>query len=56
LNRAIRARGHVEPVFVERIDNLADTLGDVVRDNDVVLTLGAGDIGAASARLTGVMR
>jgi UDP-N-acetylmuramate--alanine ligase len=56
LNRAIRARGHVEPVFVERIDNLADTLGDVVRDNDVVLTLGAGDIGAASARLTGVMQ
>ncbi len=56
LIRAIRARGHVEPVFVEPIEALAETLGDVIRDNDVVLTLGAGDIGAASARLAGAMQ
>jgi UDP-N-acetylmuramate--alanine ligase len=51
LSRAIRARGHIDPVFVEHVDELAATLRDVVRDGDVVLTLGAGDIGAASAQL-----
>ncbi len=56
LIRAIRARGHIEPVFVEHMDRLAETLRDVVRDGDVVLTLGAGDIGAASAKLTGAMQ
>lgn len=51
LARAIRARGHVDPVFVEHLDDLVPTLRDIVRDDDVVLTLGAGDIGAASAQL-----
>lgn len=53
LCRAIRARGHVDPVFVERLDDLAPALHDLIRDGDVVLTLGAGDIGAASAKLVG---
>ena len=51
LARAIRARGRVEPVFVENIDDLAQALRDVVRDGDVVLTLGAGSIGQAALRL-----
>lgn len=51
LCRAIRARGQVNPVFVEHLDALAETLHDLIRDGDVVLTLGAGDIGAASAKL-----
>jgi len=53
LCRAIRARGHVDPIFVEHLDDLAATLHDLIRDDDVVLTLGAGDIGAASAKLVG---
>jgi len=53
LCRAIRARGHVDPIFVEHLDELAPTLHDLIRDDDVVLTLGAGDIGAASAKLVG---
>ena len=53
LCRAIRARGHVDPIFIERLDDLATTLYEQIRDNDVVLTLGAGDIGAASAKLVG---
>ena len=53
LCRAIRARGHVDPIFIEYLDSLAPALYDLIHDNDVVLTLGAGDIGAASAKLVG---
>ena len=48
LARAIRVRGKVNPVFVESVDDLAVTLNGVIRDGDVVLTLGAGDIGKAA--------
>ena len=51
LCRAIRTRGHVDPVFVEDVHDLADTLKDVLRDGDILLTLGAGNIGAEAARL-----
>ncbi len=51
LCRAIRARGQVDPVFVAAASDLAHTLEGVVQDGDVVLTLGAGDIGAAAASL-----
>lgn len=51
LSRAIRARGHVDPVFVSEIINLPAALRGVLRDGDVLLTLGAGDIGAAAAKL-----
>src|SRR5690606_25956395 len=43
LARAIRARGRVEPVFVPRAADLASALRGVIRDGDVVLTMGAGD-------------
>ncbi len=49
--RAIRSRGAVEPVFVPKLDRLPKLLGSVLRDGDVVLTLGAGDIGSAAQRL-----
>ncbi len=51
LARAIRARGQVDPVFIESIDDLPAALAGVVRDGDIVLTLGAGSIGAAAATL-----
>jgi UDP-N-acetylmuramate--alanine ligase len=44
--RAIRTRGAVEPVFVEQLEDLAGVLEDVLCDGDLVLTMGAGDIGA----------
>jgi UDP-N-acetylmuramate--alanine ligase len=49
--RAVRSRGHVEPVFVERIDELAESLLAVLHDGDVVLTMGAGNIGAVAQDL-----
>lgn len=51
LCRSIRARGRVDPVFVASPADLRETLMGVVHDGDVVLTLGAGDIGAVSAQI-----
>ena len=51
LCRAIRARGRVDPVFVPTLEKLGESLSTIVRDGDVVLTLGAGDIGRASTDL-----
>ena len=45
LARGIRARGRVEPVFVNSVAEAPAALSAIVRDGDVLLTLGAGDIG-----------
>ncbi len=44
LTRSIRQRGQVEPVFVESIDEVANVLCGILRDGDVVITQGAGNI------------
>jgi len=49
--RAVRTRGHVEPIFIERVDDLADSLRGILHDGDVVLTMGAGNIGAVAQDL-----
>jgi UDP-N-acetylmuramate--alanine ligase len=49
--RAVRTRGLMEPVFVERVDDLAESLRGVLHDGDVVLTMGAGNIGAVAQEL-----
>jgi UDP-N-acetylmuramate--alanine ligase len=51
--RAVRTRGLKEPVFVERVDDLAESLRAVLQDGDVVLTMGAGNIGAIAQELKG---
>jgi len=51
LARAIRARGRVEPVFVAEVEDLPEALAAVLADGDVVLTLGAGDIGGVAPRI-----
>jgi len=53
--RAVRTRGGVEPVFIESLDKLGKVLSDVVRDGDLVLTMGAGDIGACAGRLPQIL-
>ncbi len=45
LARSIRQRGQLEPIFVENIVAVPAVLCDVVRDGDVVITQGAGNIG-----------
>ena len=54
--RAVRSRGAVEPVFVESLDELEPVLKDVIADGDLVLTMGAGDIGAYAASLPDRLR
>ncbi|WP_206999388.1 UDP-N-acetylmuramate--L-alanine ligase [Trinickia mobilis] len=51
LARAIRVAGKVEPVFVETVDEVPEALSTVVRDGDVVITMGAGSIGGVPGRL-----
>jgi UDP-N-acetylmuramate--alanine ligase len=51
LARAVRARGAVEPVFIEDLSELATVLGNIIRADDVVLTLGAGSIGGIAPSL-----
>lgn len=51
LARAIRQRGVVDPIFVSDIDAVAQTLRGVLADGDVVLTLGAGSVGALANSL-----
>nr|WP_244755892.1 UDP-N-acetylmuramate--L-alanine ligase [Pseudoxanthomonas helianthi] len=45
LARAIRARGRNEPVVVGKVADLPAVLPDVLRDGDLLLLMGAGDIG-----------
>ncbi len=49
--RAVRSRGFVEPIFVERVEDLADSLRGVLRDGDLLVTMGAGNIGAVAHEL-----
>jgi len=48
---AIRARGRVNPVFVEDLNDLNASIIDVIEKGDVLLTLGAGSIGAIAEKL-----
>jgi UDP-N-acetylmuramate--alanine ligase len=49
--RAVRTRGVIEPVFVESLQDLPKALESIIDDGDLVLTMGAGDIGAMATRL-----
>ncbi|MFA5684909.1 MAG: UDP-N-acetylmuramate--L-alanine ligase [Lysobacteraceae bacterium] len=51
LARALRTRGRVEPVLVEHPRDLAEVFPDVLRDGDLLLLLGAGDIGRTARAL-----
>jgi len=51
LARAIRVHGRIEPIFVEKIADLAGAILGLARDGDMVLTMGAGSIGTVPAQL-----
>jgi len=51
LSRAIRIRGQVDPVFVKDHAELANILAGIVKEGDVLLTMGAGNVGQISAEL-----
>ena len=49
----IRALGGVDPVYLEDISLLPDKLPELVQPGDIVLTLGAGNIGRVARELVG---
>ncbi len=52
LARSIRLRGQVEPILVEPVDSqLAPTLKKILQGGDLLLTQGAGNVGAVSNEL-----
>jgi len=51
LARALRVAGKVEPIFVENIGDMPQAILAAARDGDVVVTMGAGSIGAVPQAL-----
>ncbi len=51
LSRSIRQRGAVDPIFIDDIQSLPQILKDVLKPGDVLITQGAGNVGAISAKL-----
>ncbi len=55
LSRAIRARGDIDPVFAQTVEEVPKLLENLLEDGDLVMVLGAGDIGALAARLPALL-
>ena len=51
LARALRVAGKIEPVFVENIAEVPQAILNIVRDGDVVITMGAGSIGSVPGKI-----
>jgi len=51
LARAIRTRGRIDPIVVGGPGELAGVLPDILQDGDLLLVMGAGDIGQAAQQL-----
>ena len=51
LARAIRLRGRVEPLFVEDVAEIPENVLRIVRNGDVVMTMGAGSIGTTAQKI-----
>jgi UDP-N-acetylmuramate--alanine ligase len=51
LARALRVAGHVDPVFVDDVAELPQSIVEHARDGDVVIAMGAGSIGAVPTQL-----
>jgi UDP-N-acetylmuramate--alanine ligase len=52
LSHALRVLGKVDPVFVENIADMPDTILRIARDGDVVITMGAGSISGVPGKLS----
>ncbi|MEA3640200.1 MAG: UDP-N-acetylmuramate--L-alanine ligase [Lamprobacter sp.] len=55
LSRAVRSRGQVEPVFVQRLSEAPALLEALLEPGDLLLVSGAGDIGQLAARLPNLL-
>jgi len=48
---AIRMRGKVNPIFISSQEDVISVLGDIIEEGDVVLTLGAGNVGIIATEI-----
>ncbi len=55
LARALRVAGQVDPVFVDDINELPATIAKQARAGDVVISMGAGSIGAVPAKVVDLL-
>lgn len=51
LARALRMAGKIEPVFVDKVDDLPNAIVDIAKNGDIVLCMGAGSIGLVPQKL-----
>ena len=51
LARALRLSGKIEPIFIEKIDDLPNAVIDIIQNDDIVLCMGAGTIGLMPQKL-----
>jgi UDP-N-acetylmuramate--alanine ligase len=49
--RAVRGRGKLEPLFLEKVEELPEALRGLVKGGDVIVAMGAGSISAVAHRL-----
>jgi len=54
--RALRVAGRVDPLFVDDVQRLDHEIVAMVRDGDVVITMGAGSIGGVASRVAAQLR
>lgn len=52
LSRSIRQRGKVDPLFVSTIEEVPEVLAGLLRDGDVVVTQGAGNVAQLAQELS----
>jgi len=52
LCRAIRSHGRVEPLLVRKVSDIGKSLLPIIRNNDVVVVMGAGSIGSLASELS----
>jgi UDP-N-acetylmuramate--alanine ligase len=51
LSGSIRQRGKVDPIYIDSMDDIFEILPGVLQGGDVLVTQGAGNIGALSLEL-----
>ncbi|MDB5869306.1 MAG: UDP-N-acetylmuramate--L-alanine ligase [Polaromonas sp.] len=56
LARALRIAGKLEPVFVDRIEDMPQAIINAAQDGDIVMCMGAGSIGQVPAKMIAMLQ
>ena len=56
LSRALRVAGKIEPVFVDAIDAMPQSIIDIAQGGDVVLCMGAGSVGSVPQKVLDMLQ